>query len=250
MKNKKLIYGILVVVILAIAGIGLLVYQTIFIPTEEKITSFEECAKAGYPVLESYPRQCETPDGKIFVEKVTHLPNPASVYCKEQGGELEIRKDKEGNEWGFCIFLDGSECEEWEFFRGECKKGERFCKDLCGDGIYQEVVCMEVGCPCPETPATCPDDCKRETGTDKESCEALGGKWQIWRNIPNASPECNLPTSDAGKPCLDSSECESYCEAPEGAEVGAEVEGRCYGYQIAICMQEVRNGIAKPEWCY
>jgi hypothetical protein len=34
------------------------------------------------------------------------------------------------------------------------------CKDLCGDGICQEVVCMALGCPCPETPKTCPQDCK------------------------------------------------------------------------------------------
>ncbi len=34
------------------------------------------------------------------------------------------------------------------------------CVDLCGDGICQEVVCMAIGCPCPETPITCPEDCE------------------------------------------------------------------------------------------
>jgi len=34
------------------------------------------------------------------------------------------------------------------------------CENLCGDGVCQEVVCMAVGCPCPETPITCPEDCK------------------------------------------------------------------------------------------
>jgi len=33
------------------------------------VTSFEECAAAGNPVLESYPRQCRTPDGTAFVEE-------------------------------------------------------------------------------------------------------------------------------------------------------------------------------------
>jgi hypothetical protein len=33
------------------------------------------------------------------------------------------------------------------------------CRDLCGDGVCQEIVCMAVGCPCPETPQTCPQDC-------------------------------------------------------------------------------------------
>jgi hypothetical protein len=34
------------------------------------IDSFEECARAGYPILESYPRQCRTPDGKSFAERI------------------------------------------------------------------------------------------------------------------------------------------------------------------------------------
>jgi uncharacterized membrane protein YkoI len=36
------------------------------------------------------------------------------------------------------------------------------CKNLCGDGICQEIVCMAIGCPCPETPQSCPQDCKEE----------------------------------------------------------------------------------------
>jgi len=48
------------------------------------------------------------------------MANPASVYCEEQGGRLEIRTDDSGGQAGYCIFADGSECEEWAFFRGEC----------------------------------------------------------------------------------------------------------------------------------
>jgi len=48
------------------------------------------------------------------------LPNPASKYCVDQGYKLEIRSDEAGNQYGVCIFPDGSECEEWAFFRGEC----------------------------------------------------------------------------------------------------------------------------------
>lgn len=48
------------------------------------------------------------------------LANPASEYCVNQGHRLEIRKDEQGNENGVCIFEDGSECDEWAFFRGEC----------------------------------------------------------------------------------------------------------------------------------
>jgi len=48
------------------------------------------------------------------------LPNPASVYCQEQGYRLEMRTDDQGNQYGVCVFPDGSECDEWAFFRGEC----------------------------------------------------------------------------------------------------------------------------------
>ena len=54
----------------------------------------------------------------------TNIANPASVYCVEQGGKLEIRKAADGSEQGFCVFPDGSECEEWAFFRGECEPGQ------------------------------------------------------------------------------------------------------------------------------
>jgi putative hemolysin len=50
------------------------------------------------------------------------LANPASVFCEEQGGQLEIRTEA-GGEVGYCIFPDGSECEEWAYFRGECAPG-------------------------------------------------------------------------------------------------------------------------------
>jgi putative hemolysin len=50
----------------------------------------------------------------------TGLPNPASVYCVEQGGNLTIRKDAAGNEFGICNFPNGTSCEEWAFYRGEC----------------------------------------------------------------------------------------------------------------------------------
>jgi putative hemolysin len=48
------------------------------------------------------------------------LPNPASVFCLEQGGVVDIRSGDDGGQVGYCVFLDGSECEEWAFFRGEC----------------------------------------------------------------------------------------------------------------------------------
>jgi len=52
----------------------------------------------------------------------TQIANPASVYCEEQGGTLEIRTASDGSQAGYCVFENGNECEEWAFYRGECKK--------------------------------------------------------------------------------------------------------------------------------
>jgi putative hemolysin len=49
-----------------------------------------------------------------------NLPNPASVYCIEQGYQSEIRTAADGSQSGVCIFPDGSECDEWAFYHGDC----------------------------------------------------------------------------------------------------------------------------------
>lgn len=72
-KNKKLNYGNLAACILVIAVIVLFIYLNI--STISGVNSFEECVAAGYPVMETYPRQCRTPDGRIFVEKISSGKN-------------------------------------------------------------------------------------------------------------------------------------------------------------------------------
>jgi putative hemolysin len=51
------------------------------------------------------------------------MPNPAAAYCEEQGYLYEIRSAADGSQSGVCRFPDGSECEGWAFYRGECKPG-------------------------------------------------------------------------------------------------------------------------------
>ncbi|MBK9055868.1 MAG: DUF333 domain-containing protein [Chloroflexi bacterium] len=48
------------------------------------------------------------------------MPNPASAFCQEQGYQSEIRTATDGSQYGVCIFPDGSECDEWAYYRGEC----------------------------------------------------------------------------------------------------------------------------------
>jgi putative hemolysin len=115
---------IILLIIAAIVGIASYNFSLNQLPQtgdniDTAITDFDSCTAAGYPVLESYPPQCKTPDGRSFVQEVSEISNPASEYCIENGGRLEIRKDLQG-EAGFCIFENGNECEEWAFFNGEC----------------------------------------------------------------------------------------------------------------------------------
>jgi len=51
------------------------------------------------------------------------IANPASTNCIERGGKLEIQSGP-GGQFGVCIFDDGSRCEEWALFRGECAPGD------------------------------------------------------------------------------------------------------------------------------
>ena len=78
-----------------------------------KFADGSECEEWAY-----FRGEC-APGGK---KPGADMPNPASKYCVDQGGKLEIR-DEAGGQAGYCVFPDGSECDEWAYFRGECAPG-------------------------------------------------------------------------------------------------------------------------------
>ena len=52
------------------------------------------------------------------------MANPASVACVNAGGNLEIKTDATGGQYGMCTFANGTSCEEWALYRNEgCKAG-------------------------------------------------------------------------------------------------------------------------------
>lgn len=59
--------------------IGVIVWQYQNSSKVQNISNFDECAKAGYPIMESYPEQCRTPDGRTFTRQV-----PSQVNRQEQ----------------------------------------------------------------------------------------------------------------------------------------------------------------------
>jgi putative hemolysin len=98
--------------------------QTIKIPKKGDIVCTQEakaCPDGSY-VSRTGPN-CEF--ALCPNENNISIANPASVFCEESNnaGKLEIRTGEDGGQTGFCKFFDGSECEEWKYFRGECKPG-------------------------------------------------------------------------------------------------------------------------------
>ena len=53
----------------ALALISLILIACLTFYNEPSISTFQECANAGYPVAESYPRQCRA-NGQTFVEEI------------------------------------------------------------------------------------------------------------------------------------------------------------------------------------
>ena len=64
--------------------------------------------------------QAQAPEPAATDMPQVSVPNPASVYCKQNGNKLEIRTAADGSQNGLCVFPDGSTCDEWSYFRGEC----------------------------------------------------------------------------------------------------------------------------------
>ena len=57
-------------------------------------------------------------------EGSAEIANPASIFCEKKGGTLQIETAEDWGQYWICLFNDGSYCEEWSYFRGECQAGE------------------------------------------------------------------------------------------------------------------------------
>ena len=72
-SGGKQIIGFLLFLLVA----GMVIFFIMFPSYEQnkkiKATSFKECADAGLPVMESYPRQCRDSFGNNFVEEISDI---------------------------------------------------------------------------------------------------------------------------------------------------------------------------------
>lgn len=85
---------IAVVVILIVVGVGFDVYRRYFQKPRENIQNFEDCIKAGNPVMESFPAKCRTADGREFVQVLPPDGNGTPPEDLNQPGFEAVRKVK------------------------------------------------------------------------------------------------------------------------------------------------------------
>lgn len=109
--KKIYIFSLIVFLFVVIAGCAIVSKpDETSIDNNDSINSFEECIAAGYPAMESYPRQCKTPDEKSFTEYI--------------GNELEktdlirINSPRPNQEIESPIIIEGEARGYW-FFEGD-----------------------------------------------------------------------------------------------------------------------------------
>lgn len=57
----------------------------------KSINNFEECVSAGYPIMESYPERCQTPDGRTFTRQVSETDTWIPQEFDEAGLSLSLK---------------------------------------------------------------------------------------------------------------------------------------------------------------
>lgn len=79
-EKKGAAFPFILLALVAILGVTL-IYAN-YTKGIQQIDSFEACADAGFPIMESYPEQCATPDGRSFTRVLE-----ADEICEDQCGD-------------------------------------------------------------------------------------------------------------------------------------------------------------------
>lgn len=102
---RKIIITLVIIVILA--GAIIFYFLNHQNASQKEITSFEECVAAGNPVMESYPSQCRTEDGRVFVEYIGNELEKADL--------ITIDNPRPNQEIASPLVVDGRARGYWFF---------------------------------------------------------------------------------------------------------------------------------------
>ena len=62
---------------------------SVFSRRNPPVESYGECVARGYKIMETFPRQCQTPGGQIFTEDLGNIPEKLDLINVESPGPGE-----------------------------------------------------------------------------------------------------------------------------------------------------------------
>lgn len=141
--------------------VGALLALTVFVVgvREAKVrfvTTFDACSRAGYPVQESFPARCTTPDGRVFTQNTTNVNTPV---CSNRCGDGICQEV-------VCLAL-GCPCSE----------SATSCPKDCaatGTGTLRGTVTIGPNCPVARENVSCPPSPEAYTSREVAVTNASG----------------------------------------------------------------------------
>jgi len=183
---------------------------------DKTIQDFASCIAAGYPAMESYPRQCATSSGGHFVE-----PIPESSDCERMGGTWDMAAQE-------CTGIDAPACQEI---------GGKFnpCASACRNDPQATVCTMQ-----------CVQVCEFDTTvvvTDFDSCVEAG----------NPVMESDPRQCKNGDSTFTEQKAESFCGTSTESPCDEDEDCRTGGCSGQICQSSKEEGLASDceyKECY
>lgn len=119
MKTPQILLAILFLVLSIAAVWYFLLKATPVVPVATDpatVLSFEACVAAGYPVMESFPRQCRTPDGRTYAEEPTSVQVAEKItYTNATGNDIVVTNPTPGSVTGKSFRVMGKARGPWYF---------------------------------------------------------------------------------------------------------------------------------------
>lgn len=126
----------LIAIVGIIVGTGVFKTKEASAPPAPEVLSFADCEAAGYPVMESYPRQCKTPDGRTYAEE---LPAATPTYVNASADLITVSNPTPGSVTGKTFTVMGSARGTWYFEASFPIEVRDTAGNLIASGIGQPV---------------------------------------------------------------------------------------------------------------